>query len=33
VNDLTALIALVALAYGLMRLIRSDFWRRKGGDK
>lgn len=32
-NDLTALIALVALAYGLLRLIRADFLRRKGGGK
>lgn len=32
-DELTALIALVALVYGLFRLIRADFWYRKGGRK
>lgn len=33
VQELTALSLIVALAFGLLRLFRADFLRRKGGDK
>lgn len=32
-EEVTGLIAIVAVVYGLVRLIRADFWYRKGGRK